>query len=99
MSTMAERLPTLDDKQLLILRDNARRLETTGVAKQQTAATELLPLIEAEIADRKAKAPPPVRKARVKKVAAATTALEPEMSGPRAAAKPAPARKSRAKAA
>ncbi len=68
MATMAEMLPSLEDKELATLRDNAQRLEQSAPeAKQRTAAAELMPLIDAEIADRKAKAPPPVRKTRAKK--------------------------------
>jgi len=50
-------IPVMEDKDLVTLRGNARRLETSGSAKQQAAATELLPLIDAEIATRKARAP------------------------------------------
>lgn len=93
MATMAEMLPVLDDKELVTLRSNAQRLEQSATeAKQRTAAAELLPLIEAEIADRKAKAPPPVRKTRAKKAeAAAEASAEPgeaEAKPARAPAKP-----------
>ena len=50
-------IPVMEDKDLVTLRGNARRLEASGSAKQQAAATELLPLIDAEIATRKARLP------------------------------------------
>ena len=56
--TMADLIPTMADADLVSLNGNAQRLEITGTAKQQRDAAELLPLIAAEIADRKAKAPP-----------------------------------------
>ncbi|MEO6339263.1 MAG: hypothetical protein ABIO39_04420 [Caulobacteraceae bacterium] len=73
-------IPVMEDKDLVTLRGNARRLETTGSAKQQAAATELLPLIEAEMATRKARLPPkaaPKRlSAKAKKAAADAEAAE-----------------------
>jgi hypothetical protein len=58
---IADRLPTLDDAALASLRANAARLQAGGGAKQEEAAM-LLPLIEAEIAEREARKPPkPVR--------------------------------------
>ena len=50
-------IPAMEDKDLATLRGNARRLEASGSAKQQAAASELLPFIDAEIATRKARAP------------------------------------------
>jgi len=50
-------IPAMEDKDLATLRGNARRLETSGSAKQQAAAAELLPVIDAEIATRKARVP------------------------------------------
>ena len=57
---LAERLPSLDDKELKSLLSNAKRLETTGTPKQQAAAGEIIPLIESEIFGRKP-APKPKR--------------------------------------
>ncbi|MBC6982763.1 hypothetical protein H8B08_13510 [Caulobacter sp. 17J80-11] len=55
---MTERLPGMDLKDLATLRANAVRLQSSGVPSQQAAATDLLPLIDAELAGRKAaKAP------------------------------------------
>jgi hypothetical protein len=66
--SMAEMIPALADADLVSLQSNATRLQTTGTDKQQRDAAELLPLIAAEIADRKAKAPPkPARKTAVRK--------------------------------
>ena len=64
---LAERLPSLDDKELKSLLSNARRLETSGTPKQQSDAVELIPLIETEIVARK---PPP----KPKRAAATPTA-------------------------
>lgn len=50
-------IPAMEDKDLATLRGNAHRLEASGSAKQQAAASDLLPLIDAEIATRKARAP------------------------------------------
>ena len=73
--TIADKLPDMADKDLATLRTNAVRWQDGAVAKQQEAAAELLPLIDAELADRKAKAPPPPpkapRKAAVRKPKAA----------------------------
>lgn len=54
--SMSDRLPTMSDKDLQTLKANAERLQTAGVPAQQRAAADLLPLIEAEIAGRPAKA-------------------------------------------
>ena len=63
-----ERLPTFTDKELANLLGNASRLETSGTAKQQTMAQELLPLIHAEVAGRKAAKPKKAKAVRAKKV-------------------------------
>jgi hypothetical protein len=64
---LSDVIPRLSDKDLVNLRDNAERLVLSGVAKQQRDATEALPLINAEIATRKANAPPPVKRAPTRK--------------------------------
>jgi hypothetical protein len=61
--TIADKLPEMDDKDLVVLRANAVRLQEGSAPKQQAAAADLLPLIDAEMADRKAKLPPPPPKA------------------------------------
>jgi hypothetical protein len=55
--SIAERLPTMVDAELVTLRANALRLEAAGGA-QMAKAAELLPLIDAEIAERLARKPP-----------------------------------------
>ncbi len=64
---IADMLPTMEAKDLANLRANAQRLQdgpSAGpAAKQQAAAAELLPLIDAELAERAANAPPPPPKA------------------------------------
>jgi hypothetical protein len=52
------------------LRDNAARLSQSGSAKQRADAERLMPLVEAELAERKARAPAPVRKPPVRKAKA-----------------------------
>lgn len=65
-----ERIPVLTDKELASLQDNAVRLAQSGSAKQMAESERLMPLIVAEFAERKARAPaprkPPVRKAKAK---------------------------------
>ncbi len=64
---MADLIPTLDDEGLANLRANAQRLEASGIARQQAQASALLPLIDAELAERLLRAPPKVAKARAAK--------------------------------
>ena len=54
---ISDLIPTMDDQALANLRANAQRLEGTGTARQQTDAAALIPLIEAEVADRIARKP------------------------------------------
>ena len=75
--TLLERIPTLSDEEVINLLTNARRLSEQGDEKQQAAAAELLPALEAEADTRKtarlerAKAKRAAsRKATLKKVAA-----------------------------
>ena len=71
---MADKLPGMADADLKALLANAVRLSESGAPKQKEAASALAPLIQAEMADRKAKLPVPEkkpRKAPVKKVKAA----------------------------
>lgn len=79
--TMIDRLPAMDDAGLANLHANATRLGQSGTAQQQTAAAEMIPAIEAELAAREARKPP--RKTPVRK--AAVAGAEPK---PRAPAKP-----------
>jgi hypothetical protein len=59
------RVPAMTDDALATLQANARRMLDTGNAAQRNAATDLIPVIEGEIADRRAKkvAAQPARKA------------------------------------
>lgn len=71
---VADMIPSMSDKELDTLRDNALRWSQTGAPKQRAAADELLPLIEAERATRLAAKPPPAP--RTRKVAAKKKAVE-----------------------
>jgi hypothetical protein len=62
--SIADRLPELADEQLVNLRANTMRLSTAGNDRQKAEAETLLPAVDAEIADRKAKAPAPVKAVR-----------------------------------
>ena len=77
--SVADKIPTLDDAALANLRSNAARLETQGDKARQQEAVSLLPLIDAEIATRKANKPPKATVATKRKPAAkkasATAAL------------------------
>ena len=61
-----ERIPALSDKELASLKDNAARLAQSGSVRQKSESERLTPLIDAELAERKARAPAP-RKAAVRK--------------------------------
>ena len=52
--SLLEKIPLLDDAALKNLLDNAKRLGTSGSPKQQADAAELLPALEAAVAERKA---------------------------------------------
>ncbi|WP_309607009.1 hypothetical protein [Phenylobacterium sp.] len=45
--TLIEKIPTLTDEQVVNLLANARRLHADGDERQQAAASELLPALEA----------------------------------------------------
>jgi hypothetical protein len=51
---VASKLPTMEEAALTVLRANAERLQRTGTKAQQTAASALMPAIEAEVAARRA---------------------------------------------
>jgi len=63
-----ERIAGYSDKELASLNENVRRLAQSGTVQQQAEAERLMPLIDAELAARKANAPPrkapPGRKAK-----------------------------------
>jgi hypothetical protein len=50
---LTARLPSMEDRALAVLHENAERLEQTGTSAQKTAAAALLPAIEAELAARR----------------------------------------------
>jgi hypothetical protein len=64
--SIADRIPTLDDKSLANLLSNASRLGGGAEGAQQKQAAELLPLIEAEIAARLASKPTKAKPAKAK---------------------------------
>lgn len=66
--SMSEMIPRMNDDQLATLRGNAERLEQSGTARQRADAAELIPMIAAELAERLARKPAPVKKPRAKKV-------------------------------
>jgi hypothetical protein len=51
--SLADRIPTLSDDEVVNLLANARRLSETGSDQQQAAAAELLPALEAEAEQRR----------------------------------------------
>jgi hypothetical protein len=51
--TLIERIPLLDDRELLTLLGNARRLDVVGTPAQRTAAAEVLPVLELEASKRR----------------------------------------------
>ena len=52
--SLLERIPTLSDEEVVNLLANAQRLIEQGDDKQRAAASELLPALEAEAAERRA---------------------------------------------
>jgi hypothetical protein len=52
--SLMEKIPSLDDSSLKNLLENARRLEVSGTERQKADAAELLPALEAAVAQRKA---------------------------------------------
>ena len=72
---VADMLPTMDDKALESLKANALRLQDEPEGARQKQAEMLLPLIEAELAEREARKPPkPARVVRKKAPAAVKAA-------------------------
>ena len=55
---LEDKFPAMSDTELATLLDNVNRLTHAGSDKQKVEAGRLHPLVAAEIADRKAKAPP-----------------------------------------
>lgn len=87
---LADLIPTMDDAQLKTLRENAVRIQDGDDPARQNAAAEILPVIDAELADRAAKNPKPAPKPRAKRKPAAATADKPAKTSKAAAAPKAP---------
>ena len=51
--TLIEKIPTMSDVEVVNLLTNARRLQDSGDERQQAAAAELLPALEAAATERK----------------------------------------------
>jgi hypothetical protein len=51
---LVAKLPALEDTALAVLHSNAERLEQTGTSAQKTAASAIIPAIEAELSARRA---------------------------------------------
>jgi len=90
--SIEDRIPELSDQHLVTLLANARRLSLSSVGRRQEEAERLVPVVQEEIARRKARAPTaaagaakPVRKTTARPVAKA--AARPKASAK--AAKPA----------
>ena len=64
---IADLIPSLTDVELVNLKNNARRLSESGTPAQMSAAVEITPLIEAEMAERIARKPPKAKPVRRKK--------------------------------
>lgn len=64
MTPLADMIPAMSDPDLKALRANAERLSATGSVSQVNAATEILPLIDAEAARRAALPASTVKKTR-----------------------------------
>ena len=56
MTPLADMIPAMSDPDLKALRANAARLSESGTAVQMNTASEILPLIDAEV-ERRAAAP------------------------------------------
>ena len=72
--TIADMIPTLDDAALANLRRNATRLEAGDDAAKRAQAADLMPLIDAELADREARKPPKPARAKAPSKPKATKA-------------------------
>jgi|GEM_PF-3412459 len=77
--TVSDLIPTLDDKELANLHANALRLQA-GAGKRRDEAAVLIPLIEAEQAERIARTPP--KRRAVRRAPAAAEAAAPAEAAP-----------------
>jgi hypothetical protein len=73
---VADLIPQMSDAELLSLHSNARRIEATSTGLKQEQASQLRPLIEAELVKREASKPAkkPVAKLRAKRPLSAKAA-------------------------
>jgi hypothetical protein len=53
--TLAEKIPTMSDEEVVNLLANARRLAEAGNDNQRVAAADILPVLEGAAAERKAR--------------------------------------------
>ena len=82
---LRDRVPQMTDDALATLNANALRLKEQGTVVQRTAASDLLPVIATELAERRAfkLANPPPKKPRVsRKKPAVVAAVEPKPETP-----------------
>lgn len=86
---IADMIPGMGDTELSNLRVNAQRLTGSAVARQQEQAVALLPLIDAELAQRAAAKPAATPKSRKAKVQAAAAAASAELDADEADEEPA----------
>lgn len=79
-TALRDRVPSMSDADLASLNANAQRLKTAGTTQQRAAASDLLPVLEAEISARRAKklASAPAKAPRVAKKKAAAKAVPAE---------------------
>ena len=85
---IADMIPGMESKALATLRDNALRLQQTGTPRQRADAEALMPVIEAEMAERKARAPAPARARLIAKAGVGAKARAPRKPAkPKAKAK------------
>jgi len=82
---LRNRVPKMSDDELVSLSVNALRLKDSGSVKQRNAASDLLPVIEGEIAERRAyklaNAPPKAPRVSKKKPRPALEEVQPEPQG------------------
>lgn len=76
MTPLSEMIPAMPDADLKTLRANAERLLVRGTAGQIASATDILPLIDAEVAARVAAKPPAKKRAPAKKKVVAADGAE-----------------------
>jgi hypothetical protein len=67
--SLDERIPAMSDKELATLRENVVRQTEIGNVPRKAEAERLMPLIDAELAERRSRAPAPKAPVFRKKVA------------------------------